>query len=223
MVDYALTTITATDDNKSANAEGKPDQHTADADDLDVDAINRRLAKTSTGIYYDQPQAGGRLRPDGTELRWKVTFPAGVTRGGVPFWCHDVTPRMRRVPLDTANTTHACGAVGMAGVRITAGDGAVAARLRSATAAILDVPSGECGVSDKGAGVQQGLFEVGVPQSVGSGVRSPTIDLRQSTNGDAPAQELALSLVLQTPQPGVVDVRMDVDGGKVEILFEPVK
>lgn len=52
---------------------------------------------------YDDPVAGGRQRPDGVEVHWNVTFPrptpeGRTTRGEIPFWCHDVTPRTLRVP-----------------------------------------------------------------------------------------------------------------------------
>lgn len=57
-------------------------------------------------IYAD-PVKGGRRRPDGTDVQWHVTFPKSrmsdeeqlqTTRGMIPFWCHDITPRSLRVP-----------------------------------------------------------------------------------------------------------------------------
>lgn len=43
----------------------------------------------------------------------EVTFPTNISRGEVPFWCHDLSPRDRRVPTDETATTHPCGAVGV--------------------------------------------------------------------------------------------------------------
>lgn len=51
-------------------------------------------------------------------MKWEVTFPAGVNggqliRGGIPFFCHDVTERKVRVPMSAASTAHPCGAKGV--------------------------------------------------------------------------------------------------------------
>ena len=67
---------------------------------------------------YSEPIKGGRKRADGVDVAWAVTFPKGEKggqgiRGKVPFFCHDVTPRNVRVPLDKARTAHPCGALGV--------------------------------------------------------------------------------------------------------------
>ncbi|TKX26854.1 hypothetical protein C1H76_1009 [Elsinoe australis] len=88
---------------------------TSDSSD-DVFAVNERLEKAGSvlnGARYKPPQEGGRTKPDGTEIKWTVTFPEKVRRGEVPFWCHDVTPRELRVPKDEASTAHPCGALGV--------------------------------------------------------------------------------------------------------------
>ncbi|KAM0695182.1 hypothetical protein Q7P36_005538 [Cladosporium allicinum] len=64
-----------------------------DEEEPDVKAINSRLKEKDSPARYAEPVAGGRTRPDGVDLKWKVTFPTGVERGVVPFWCHDVTER----------------------------------------------------------------------------------------------------------------------------------
>lgn len=72
-------------------------------------------------VSYERPKSGGRRRMDGVDVRWEVTFPSpGIERGSLPFWCHDVTPRELRVPSDESAVRHACGAVGVAEVRIVA-------------------------------------------------------------------------------------------------------
>ncbi|GAA6029815.1 hypothetical protein JCM8097_001062 [Rhodosporidiobolus ruineniae] len=69
---------------------------------------------------YQEPQAGGRLRPDGKKVEWFVTFPKSEhERGSVPFFCHDRTPRDLRVPIsDAAKTTHHSGATGVAALTV---------------------------------------------------------------------------------------------------------
>lgn len=84
------------------------------------------------GVGYAAPEAGGRTRKDGVQVRWKVSrpevaqavntpdealFPNG--RIDAPFFCYDVTSRDVRVPFeDKEKTTHPCGATGVAAVEI---------------------------------------------------------------------------------------------------------
>jgi Glyoxalase-like domain len=84
------------------------------------------------GVGYTAPEAGGRTRKDGVQVRWKVSrpefaqavntpdeplFPNG--RIDAPFFCYDVTSRDVRVPFeDKEKTTHPCGATGVAAVEI---------------------------------------------------------------------------------------------------------
>lgn len=77
VVDYALTT-----------------------DSLDYHGLEQRLKKSGTGITFAEPKEGGRLTPDGKQLRWKVTFPPPAERGDVPFFCEDVTPYVHGKPRD---------------------------------------------------------------------------------------------------------------------------
>lgn len=81
----------------------------------EVQQVRESLRKAGSAWNYEELRKGGRKRPDGVELKWEVTFPSSdVRRGVVPFWCHDVTPRVLRVPNDEAATMHPCGAVGVA-------------------------------------------------------------------------------------------------------------
>lgn len=51
-------------------------------------------------VVYQEPKEGGRLVPDGRELKWRVTFPdLKHGRGTLPFFCEDITPRAWRVSL----------------------------------------------------------------------------------------------------------------------------
>lgn len=85
------------------------------SDDLEADTTRIR----DHGRLYQRPEENGRLRPDGVELRWKGAMPPGyVGETGWPFLIEDVTPREHRVPTNPADTTHANGAIGIAGVTI---------------------------------------------------------------------------------------------------------
>ncbi|CAK4031687.1 Hypothetical predicted protein [Lecanosticta acicola] len=187
VVDYALTT---------------PDETFAE-----LGSIKERLASTDTGISYSSPKEGGRLKPDGQELRWRVTFPEGTSRGKqtlgtVPFFCHDVTPRSRRVPDE--NTRHPSGVLGMAGVLLEVQEASVS-RLSSATAAILDHDlEGE------------GRYGLEVPHEVRS-AKKPSIRIQHAA-ADA-KKEVCLSIVLQTTQ-HLPDIRHQIEDGTVSVVFE---
>lgn len=85
------------------------------SDDMDADVAFIR----EHGRLYSEPEENGRHRPDGVELRWKGSMPPGaVGEHGWPFLIEDVTPRENRVSIDPVDTTHANGAIGMAGVTV---------------------------------------------------------------------------------------------------------
>ncbi|KAF7189797.1 hypothetical protein HII31_08904 [Pseudocercospora fuligena] len=177
---------------------------TSDEEFGELGGIKDRLSKTDTGISYTNPKEGGRKRPDGVELQWRVTFPIGTDRGSVPFWCHDVTPRDRRVPLSDAATSHPSGTLGMSGVLLDA-DQSLSSRLSSATAAIVDNDLNK-----------DETYEVDVVHSV-SNARKPSIRIK--TAGSQSKKELAISLVLQTPK-DVPDIHHTIDGGEISVVFE---
>jgi hypothetical protein len=62
-------------------------------------------------LVRGQPLPGGRVRPDGVELKWRTA----ILRPPLPFLIEDLTPRGLRVPGDAA-ADHANGASGIAGV-----------------------------------------------------------------------------------------------------------
>ncbi|KAK2041451.1 glyoxalase [Colletotrichum somersetense] len=84
--------------------------------------IQKRVRAAQSIATYDDPVPGGRIRPDGEELKWAVALPAGagagseanVERGELPFWCFDRTPRELRVPNHvTENIKHPNGSLGV--------------------------------------------------------------------------------------------------------------
>lgn len=107
-------------------------------DDGDFAAIQKHVNNDDRGCcFYRDPIPGGRVKPDGTELRWAVSLAASkppgreLLRGAVPFWCLDKTPRDLRVPFQTnanansnissvpASTNHPCGAWGVSELEIS--------------------------------------------------------------------------------------------------------
>lgn len=168
----------------------------------DVKTINSRLESIGSKVKYDDPMAGGRNRPDGVELKWKVTFPAGIERGAVPFWCHDVTEREKRVPISQEATRHPCGALGVAGIRVGVDDGRVVA-VSDAIRAIIE------GQDEK--------LALGSPKTV-DGLTKPYVQVQAA---EGAGEVLKLELVLQTegPKPPQ-NIRQKVGDGEVAIAFE---
>ena len=81
------------------------------SDDLAADsAALADLVKTP-------PKDGGRIRPDGVELKWRTA----VLKPPLPFVIEDITARDLRVPGGAA-TEHANGATGIASVAVGAVD-----------------------------------------------------------------------------------------------------
>lgn len=166
--------------------------------------IKERLSDTETSISYSDPQEGGRLTPQGLELRWRVTFPTGTGRGTVPFWCHDLTPRQRRVPITPANSTHPCGATGIGGIRLQVEEAAVSG-LGKALAAIVDQDVNSAG-----------RYEIGVPH--GNLTTKPSIRIEGEKNCK---KDLNLALVVHTPL-GLPAIHHSIENDVVSILFEQV-
>lgn len=203
--DHPPTQNTSTAPNRRSNYRDKPFGVVDFAlTNLDFPALTARLAQTGTGISYDPPKAGGRTKPDGTQLEWEVTFPTGTERGSVPFWCEDVTPRERRVPVTDASTRHPSGVLGMGGVSVEV-EGAKVEGLGRALGAICE--SG-------GKGGKGSDWEVGVPREV-EGARKPVISLK-----DGGGEEVKLTLVLQgAERSGVEAIRERIGEGIVAIDF----
>ena len=95
-------------------------------EDVFCSIIQDRVRESQTALEYSDPVAGGRVTPDGTELRWAISGPAWTTtsqlvEGELPFWCLDRTPRDLRVPFRSRPdiTKHACGAIGARAVEVS--------------------------------------------------------------------------------------------------------
>ncbi|KAH7107265.1 glyoxalase-like domain-containing protein [Auriculariales sp. MPI-PUGE-AT-0066] len=78
-------------------------------------------SRSSNQYEYDATVPGGRERPDGRVLKWRITAPklSRHSPGSIPFFCGDVTPRDWRVPSNVdKNVDHENGALGVAYVRL---------------------------------------------------------------------------------------------------------
>ncbi|KAM0553281.1 hypothetical protein ACHAPJ_007572 [Fusarium lateritium] len=99
-------------------------------DEKDFGVIQQRVKEANSEVIYHDPVAGGRIRPDGIELKWSVASAytdsdKALYPGKAPFWCLDRTPRHLRVPYKEDDgsapsyTKHPSGAVGVSGVAIS--------------------------------------------------------------------------------------------------------
>ncbi|KAL2801876.1 hypothetical protein BJX63DRAFT_146170 [Aspergillus granulosus] len=100
------------------------------------DRIVKALASTpgdgGVGVTYSPPREGGRKNAEGFDVRWKIVKPsftnAAGTPGGefyprgrtdAPFFCHDITPRIRRVTSNLNSVTrHPSGATGIERIEV---------------------------------------------------------------------------------------------------------
>ena len=80
-------------------------------DDLYDDTEKFRRA----GVAIDEPTPWSRTRPDGYELKWRLSLATGQHRGVAPFLIEDLTPREERVPREVK---HENGATGIAALLV---------------------------------------------------------------------------------------------------------
>ncbi|KAH8114103.1 glyoxalase-like domain-containing protein [Phellopilus nigrolimitatus] len=112
--------------------------------DVDLaDVINERAAREGSGAVYERTVPGGRTRPDGQELRWRITAPNAVHhgRGLLPFFCGDVTERRIRVPFDDVAASHPNTSKSVAHIRLVVQSSAFLAVSKQLTSVIGAQPS----------------------------------------------------------------------------------
>jgi catechol 2,3-dioxygenase-like lactoylglutathione lyase family enzyme len=90
-------------------------------DDLRGDTEKFRAA----GVDMNDPVPWARIRPDGYELKWRLSLAIGHHRGVAPFLIEDITPREERVPQ---NVDHTNGAEGIGTVLVAVDDLPLVAR-----------------------------------------------------------------------------------------------
>ncbi|GKU05868.1 glyoxalase bleomycin resistance protein dioxygenase superfamily [Fusarium langsethiae] len=95
----------------------------------DFGVIQKQVMESNSEVFYHLPVSGGRLRPDGVELKWSVASAYNVSGqavhpGKVSFWCLDRTERNLRVTYQNDDgsqpsyTKHPSGAVGVSSVSV---------------------------------------------------------------------------------------------------------
>ncbi len=178
------------------------------AEESDFGAIQRRVLQSGSGIRYADPVPGGRIRPDGTELKWAVAFPGAdedasaptpVDRGELPFWCFDRTPRRLRVPRDPdSNVSHPCGAIGVAQLTVTLSDKGRFAAVREAYRSVHEAAADDNEPGHAEAAETCESWEVGSPVAVHAEKR-PRVCLRiinDAVDAGSVGQDEAIRLAL---------------------------
>ncbi|KAF5244605.1 hypothetical protein FAUST_2121 [Fusarium austroamericanum] len=98
-------------------------------DEKDFGTIQDRVKQSTSEVTYHDPVPGGRLRPDGVQLKWSVASAYSVSGqalqpGKVPFWCLDRTQRHLRVPYrkedgsQPSYAKHPSGVIGVSSVSV---------------------------------------------------------------------------------------------------------
>jgi hypothetical protein len=156
--------------------------------------IQRRLDRedgdAGLGVKYVAPRGGARKRQDGIEVKWEVTRPQfsesattpssdffPTSRLDAPFFTHDVTARVVRVPFDEDDlATHPCKATGVAGVDVLVPPEKLTA-YTTLYSSLTGVPPDQ--ITDS-SGKKGCTFKLTTPTSQGGGplirVRVPTSD-----------------------------------------------
>jgi hypothetical protein len=154
-------------------------------DELDV--IRDRIKSASTGIQYSNPVPGGRIKLDGTELKWVISSPDldssraaaidGFVGGEAPFWCIDRTPRENRVPFHVGhNVKHPSGALGVHQVSIFIREQALFETLK----ATYDALNGRQGTQvEEPIGIRAFSWPIGLLESVDGKASQTTLLLIQ--------------------------------------------
>ncbi|KPI38611.1 uncharacterized protein AB675_4295 [Cyphellophora attinorum] len=175
LIDFALTTL-------------RPFNSSENHRHLDM-RLREEAGDSKLGVKYTKPQAGGRKRKDGLDVKWEITRPEysnaaetpgdaayPTTRIDAPFFCHDVTARIVRVPFDDDTLTkHPCKATGIAAVDVL-----VPPEKLSAYAALYSSITGASPDQITDGGNKGVTFKLTTPTSQGAGplirVRVPSSD-----------------------------------------------
>ena len=166
---------------------------------LPDDTARAVAAAKARGLVLDGPIDGGRLRPDGQQVKWQTGRQATFD---LPFLCGDVTPRDLRVPAGDIRR-HANGVVGVAGVAVAVHDLEISvARYRAllgadegdkaGMAATIDAPVVLPGVGLRTATVRLGATAIvlmtpsgRVAAAAASGIASE-LGIHLATRGEGP-------------------------------------
>jgi catechol 2,3-dioxygenase-like lactoylglutathione lyase family enzyme len=166
---------------------------------LPQDTAAAIAAAGSRGLVLNGPIDGGRVRPDGRELKWQTGRQATFD---LPFLCGDLTPRELRVPGGEVRR-HANGALGVARVAVAVQDLAASVLRYRALLGVGPDEGGRDGIRFdapavlRNKGIRIAVITVGgtalvlmTPSGAATGARAPVVarDLRDrlATRGEGP-------------------------------------
>jgi catechol 2,3-dioxygenase-like lactoylglutathione lyase family enzyme len=160
----------------------------------------------SRGLALDGPLDGGRLRPDGQQVKWQTGRQATFD---LPFLCGDVTPRALRVPEGDCRK-HANGVTGVASVAVAVRD--LKASVSRYRALIGDDPRNEQGVGLPAIARGKGI-RMAVVRLAGTSI----VLMAPSGSGDSPALGQVVGR-LATRGEGPFGMVLRAPGGRVHVL-----
>lgn len=156
------------------------------ANEEDLTTIRSRVEAAGAGVKFSDPEDGGRVRPDGKELKWVTSAPViyddgsssklnDFVGGEAPFWCLDRTPREFRVPYQVEeNVKHPCGALGVAGLTLAVRDSHLFQKLKG----FYDALQGQEGQKAEHTGPKYNsayVWSLGVPEASNDEKRAFTL------------------------------------------------
>ncbi|POS68974.1 hypothetical protein DHEL01_v212631 [Diaporthe helianthi] len=193
--------------------------------------VRERIKTASTGIQYSSPTPGGRIKPDGTELKWITSSPEldkagrvdGFVGGEAPFWCLDRTPRENRVPFHVENNVkHPSGAVGLHRLSISVRGQALFDTLK----ATYDALNGSEGTPVEGTkGSRAFSWPIGVLESVDGGASRATLLLVEVAPGSSgnDGGDVSVNISLKSyGDNGIIGGSLGDDKWKVQFDFKKV-
>ena len=101
------------------------------------DIANDHRAIRAQGVLCSDVIEGGRARPDGYTVKWINNKVEGESQGLIPFIIEDVTPRVERLPSETA---HANGVTGIESIGFATKEAARIAGIMSAVTGVAGQP-----------------------------------------------------------------------------------
>ncbi|KAL5336308.1 hypothetical protein BJX70DRAFT_390100 [Aspergillus crustosus] len=139
-------------------------------DPISAEASQQRIVRAlqtspgdgGLGVTYAPLRDGGRKNAEGLDIQWKIVkaeytrsestpaeefYPRGRTDG--PFFCHDVTPRNRRVTFDLPSVTgHPSGATGIERIEVLVPKGELRSYIDLYTSIVGAAPQESDGTAD---------------------------------------------------------------------------
>jgi catechol 2,3-dioxygenase-like lactoylglutathione lyase family enzyme len=143
----------------------------AQSDDLEGDVAVFRRA----GAVIGAPFVMERVRPDGYTVRWTLATTQGASRGVIPFFIRDTTPRDERVPRDRK---HENGVIGISSLSIVVRNKTEVAEIYAKALGEPEAPLQREDLAASGLSVIIGPHKLHLLEPKGSGAVAQHIELR---------------------------------------------